>query len=230
VFAKIQRIGRAAAVAASIAAFALFVQPAQAASVPFGLDTEFSGATPPAGSPFWLLATFDDGGTAGSVSLSIDAAGLTGTEFVSEFYFNFDGDPTTLTIAEVTTGADASTAPSATVSTGTDSFKADGDGSFDVLLEYPTSGDRFTSGELSNWLITGTGIVADDFLALSFVKGGDKEGLFVAAHIQGIGDDGADSGWITGTVVPLPAALPLFLTGLAGLGLLGWLRRRAGVA
>jgi hypothetical protein len=30
----------------------------------------------------------------------------------------------------------------------------------------------------------------------------------------------------TGTVTPLPAALPLFATGLAGIGLLGWRRKR----
>ena len=33
----------------------------------------------------------------------------------------------------------------------------------------------------------------------------------------------------SGTPTPLPAALPLFATGLAGLGLLGWRRKRKAV-
>ncbi len=32
---------------------------------------------------------------------------------------------------------------------------------------------------------------------------------------------------LTVTAVPLPAALPLFLSALAGLGLMGWRRKRA---
>ena len=34
----------------------------------------------------------------------------------------------------------------------------------------------------------------------------------------------------SGTAVPLPAALPLFATGIGGLGLLGWRRKRKGAA
>ena len=43
-----------------------------------------------------------------------------------------------------------------------------------------------------------------------------------------VSNDGPDSfiGFAQSAVVPLPAALPLFATGLAGLGLLGWRKKR----
>lgn len=36
--------------------------------------------------------------------------------------------------------------------------------------------------------------------------------------------------FVVGTVTPLPASLPLFATGLGGLGLLGWRRKRKAAA
>jgi hypothetical protein len=57
---------------------------------------------------------------------------------------------------------------------------------------------------------------------------------FYNLSFQGIGEDlGAGGGtvWLLDDVsltptTPLPAALPLFATGLGGLGLLGWRRKR----
>jgi hypothetical protein len=47
-----------------------------------------------------------------------------------------------------------------------------------------------------------------------------------------VSNDGPDSfvGFAETSVVPLPAALPLFASGLAGLGLLGWRRKRKAAA
>ena len=39
-------------------------------------------------------------------------------------------------------------------------------------------------------------------------------------------DDGSDGIWAATPPTPLPAALPLFATGLGALGLLGWRRKR----
>jgi hypothetical protein len=46
---------------------------------------------------------------------------------------------------------------------------------------------------------------------------------FSLGNFQEFSSDGT---YIIGTATPLPAALPLFATGLGGLGLLGWRRKR----
>ncbi|GAH74224.1 unnamed protein product, partial [marine sediment metagenome] len=62
----------------------------QASVVSYDLSIEFSGATPPAGAAPWLNATFDDGGSAGSVDLTLTAVNLVGSEFVNVWLFNLD--------------------------------------------------------------------------------------------------------------------------------------------
>jgi hypothetical protein len=84
---------------------------------------------------------------------------------------------------------------------------------------------------------------ADDILAIVYSLQGSLDfddlvntlldgSLRIGLHLRSIGvaedSDSFISSRITVTPVPLPAALPLFGTGLALLGLLGWRRRRAG--
>jgi hypothetical protein len=54
-------------------------------------------------------------------------------------------------------------------------------------------------------------------------------GLFSGSTYFNIHTSNFPGGEIRGELIatPLPAALPLFATGLAGLGLLGWRRKRA---
>lgn len=185
------------------------------AVVQFDYVFEFSGATAPAGSAPWLTATFDDGGTSGSVVLTLSASGLTGTEFVSAWYFNVDP------FANLTSITQTSTDPLATISIGEDGFKADGDGLFDFKIDF--AANAFTSGDTAVFAILGTGLLAGAFSAVSALMGGPESGgLLAAAHVQSIGIDGEDSGWVA--AIPIPAALPLFLAALAGLGLVA--RRR----
>jgi len=188
-----------------LAAFS-FPPTSQAAIVAYDLCIEFSGATPPAGPSPWLRATFDDGDITGNVTLTMEDLNLTDTEFVSEWYFNLDPvlNLTNLTI-------DFYDVQSGTVSTGTDSFKADGDGLYDILFSFPTSGDRFGDGESSTWTFTLDGLTANSFDFLSLPDGG--HGPYpTAAHVQGIA--GGYSGWIT---TPIPGAVWLFGAGLFGL-------------
>ena len=186
-------------------------------------EFEFSGATAPIGIPPWLTATFDDQDTPGSVIMTLIATNLTGGEFVSGWYFNLDPvlapmDATDLIFSTpVITGS--FTTPS--ISTGIDAFKADGDGKYDILLNFDTSGSistRFTSGDAISYTITGiSSLTADSFNTLSQPAGG--HGPFpMAAHVQGIGPDGALSGWVT---APEPATVSFL-----ALGSLLLLRRR----
>lgn len=216
---------------AATVALGAFSQSASAAVVQFNFDNEFSGGQIPAGATPWLTATFDDGGSAGSVQLTLDS-GLVANEFYSGIYFNLDPALDASALGFAYDGA--STGPAASVSTGTDAFQADGDGLYDILFSFPTSnaGDRFGAGESVTYSITGAGLTADDFAFFSAPRGG-KGPFFAAAHVQGIGVEfcsdqdaaagGCGSGWIA-PPVPVPAAVWLFASGL--LGLVGVARRK----
>lgn len=179
-------------------------------------DTVFSGATP-AGSAPWLLATFTD--TATGVDLSVSAFNLSGSEFVGKLYFNNINYPTTLGH----TFDGSSTAPTPGFDQGLDSYKADGDGWYDIRFTFPTNGsDRFTNGEIFNATLTGTGLTAASFNSLSSPGGGAGTWL-AAAHIQGTPANalGETSGWVAGTpnTVPEPVSTVLFLVGGATLAI-----------
>jgi hypothetical protein len=64
---------------------------ANAAVITFNLTTEFSGGTAPVGSTPWATATFDDSfGGANTARLTMMAGNLSGTEFISAWYFNLN--------------------------------------------------------------------------------------------------------------------------------------------
>jgi hypothetical protein len=179
---------------------------------------EFSGGAPPAGPTPWLTVRYDDGGASGSVTMTFTATNLVGSEFVSGLYLNVvpSMDPNALTFGSpVKTGSFTSPA----IHRGTDAFKADGDGYFDILLSFATSGGeagRFTAADAVSYTITGpASLTAASFAARSASRG---TGYPIAAHVQGIGTDGCLSGWVT---VPEPASLSLL-----ALGCLTAIRRR----
>ncbi len=204
-----------------IAAAALFAvgSPASAATLVLGLDFEFSGATAPGGTAPWVTATFDDSfGGPNTVRLTMSANNLIGTENIAGWYFNFDPalDPTALTFTPV----DNSDSVPNSISTGVDAFKADGDGLYDFLFDFPPppgfASARFTAGEVVIYDITYTSAIsASSFEYFSTPDGGNGTYLS-AAHILGTGG-GSESGWI-GTVVPEPSTALLVGFGLAALG------------
>jgi hypothetical protein len=197
------------------------------------LSIEYSNGTPPAGSLPWLTATFDDEGTPGDVKLKLTATNLTGTEFVTNWTFNLNPalSPANI-IFSIPTKTGSFTSP--TISKLVNSFSAGPDGSYDIQFSFNTSGagggiHRFGVGESAEFVITGSGaaagLVAGDF-AFKSQNGNLGVGgpFYTAAHVQGIGANGEDSGWITlqpgfdpFNTVPEPTTLALVALSLSWL-------------
>ena len=167
---------------------------ASASSVSYNFGAVSDG-TAPAGSPPWLQAVISDTGMpANTVNLTLTAGNLTGSDFVTCWYFNLNPslDPTQLAFT-VSGSSGSFTGPS--VQTGANGFKAGPDGKYDVLLGFASTGNdstRFTSGDSISFNITGiSGLTIGDFGWLSTSASGG--GAFVsAAHVI----SGDDSGWI----------------------------------
>jgi hypothetical protein len=198
-----------AAVAATLSLFALA---GNAATLQLDFDYDFSDpldpdSQAPDGAGPYMTAVFDDGGSAGSVTLTITLAGDIGSADVSEIYLNVD-DSIGIENLSVVAG-DVSAVTSAGIFTGTDSYKADADGWFDLYIDLPPpGGDRFTAGESLVFNITGAGITANDFFFQSTPDPIDPNGPFYGAAKFGTTGDGTKSAWIA--AVPIPAAVWLF--------------------
>jgi hypothetical protein len=208
----------------------LFTGSARAGTLTFNLEYEFSGSGAGNLSP-GLKITLDDGGGTGSVTLTIDATGMTPSSIkIDGVYLNVSGNNLGGMSFAHTSG------PSATVSIGpADNYKADGDGHFDILLDFPNGGAAaFTPGEISKYTITRTGLTANSFNDISVNGPVGNTGYRAAAHILGLGPTGNDSGWYTetptnGLAVPEPSTVVLALVG--GLAVLGVrMRRRSPVS
>lgn len=202
---------------------------AQGTVISFSLEMEFSGATPPEGPTPWMIATFDDQGTPGSVDLTLEAVslcvpvnGVDESEFVFEWLFNFDPLQDSSALVFTQTGKTGEfTDP--TVNLADDFFRADGDGNYDIqVLFAATNGPKTKFGcpqpgkpiETVTFTITAPtlpDITANSFAYLSAPgpDPGDPGPFPTAAKIGGIGElDG--SGWIT---VPEPVTCLFFALG-----------------
>jgi hypothetical protein len=203
-----------------------------ASGITYQFDNEFSSGTPPSGPAPWITATIQTV-TPGTVQLTVANNGLLGSEFVSGFYLNLNTNfnPLNLSISYVSSSGSflAPSVGSGTIELGRDSFKADGDGKYDVLFDFSTvSGSTFGAGESITYQISGiSGLVADDFVYLSAPNGGHGP-FYAAAHVQGIGPSGALSGWVEPSlgaqVFQVPEPSCGVLLGLS-VGLLGFARR-----
>ena len=187
------------------------------AVVSLALHDEFSGGTQPLGS---LLVQFTDI-DATTVELRVTST-LVGTEFLDALYLNLNPlyDPSSIVfsapIRNGVFGADPA------ISLATNGFQADGDGKYDIRLDFDNAppGDRFDQLDIVTYSISRpAGLSESDFKFLSLPAGGHGP-FFAAAHIQAIGpNDG--SGWIApGNSVPDGGATLMMLgAAISGMGL-----------
>jgi VPDSG-CTERM motif len=188
----------------------------------FTLNTAFSGDQPD-GTVKVDITDF----ALNTVQLTITsqlADPLAPLENMESLYLNLNPnyDPTSLLFAK-TGGTGSFTDP--LISTGTNAFKADGDGLYDILFAFAPPGVRFDSTDSITYQVTrAAGLVAADFNELSAPAGGHGPFL-AAAHIQNT-DGPQGSGWIAPNGAHVPdGGATVMLMGTA-LACLGALRRR----
>ena len=184
--------------------------PASATLVSFDMAVIFEGPGVPTNPPPWVIATFDDGGTTGTVDLTISAPGLYGNpEKVAAVYFNLNPalDPTQLMFsAPIKTGS----FEDPVISLGVDAFQANGDGLYDILIDFNNGNqqDAFNGSETVQYTITLASLTANSFDFPSTPDGGTGEHK-TAAHLLSLGA-AEESAWVT---IPEPATVCLLALG-----------------
>jgi hypothetical protein len=182
--------------------------PGFAADYQYLFNDAFSGTMPASSNNVWMNAVFHDV-SPGTVELTVSNLNLTGSENVDQLYLNLapNLDATKLNFTFLS-GSGGFDVPS--ISQGTNSFKADGDGKYDILFDFTSSSTaqhQFTQGEYLTYTITGiSGLTAADFAYLSFPAGGAGP-FYAAGHVQRIGAD-SQSGWISADIVSPIASVP----------------------
>ena len=196
---------------------------AHAATVTFNY-TESFGAVSPDGPAPWATSVIEDIAQ-DTVRLTMSVADTVGQAVLTGMYFSLvDDSQSTLDGLDFTYVSGSGPAASQVLAT-TDGFMADGDGSYDILFDFPPppGPPSFGFGDTVVYEITGGGLDALDFNVFGTPGPGGNPGPFLSvARFQSTGPSGGDSDWVG--AVPVPAAVWLFGSGL--LGLVGVARRK----
>ncbi|MEW6599952.1 MAG: hypothetical protein AB1499_03190 [Nitrospirota bacterium] len=209
----------------------LIISQAGATEFAIPMDYEYSQGTEPAASSPWAAATFVYK-SPNTVTLSLSAVNLVGSEFISVWLFNFDPilDPDLLSFTAVST----TDAGPTSINTGADSFKAGPSKYYDIEFSFPSSNgrssNRFTGGESLMYDITYTGDGTFNEYSFNFENSSDgiDTRYHSAMHVQSI-DPGGKSGWVGNTnvaIVPEPVSSILFLSGCAVFGIRRYQKKR----
>ena len=191
----------------------------------------FSAATVRADPVVFVLQgpAFSSNTPAGSITITITQS--TASSVQISITNNTDGDIDDLYFNNILAGPAWGTTSDCTECTsvlfGSNAFKADGDGFYDLQVMFSSAGgahgaDRFAPGDTVVFTVSSTGITPESFLAFS-APGGGAGPFRVAAHVISIDSQDGQSGWISDPV-PEPATLLLLGSGLVGIA--ARLRRR----
>ncbi len=213
-------------IAASIILAGLLPFSARSAAINFNFGQVFTGSGPVSPIQPWVQATFADV-TPGTVLLTVTNPNLTGYENVDELYFNLNPIYSPNDLSFTLQSSSAGFTPP-TISEGVNSFKADGDGKYDVLFQFSQGGNAFGVGDSMIYVISGGANIpnlnAMDFAYMSAPAGGNGP-FYSAIHVQRISSPtGTTSGWVAPldnqyVVAPEPGAGLFGLLAIAlGLG------------
>lgn len=192
---------------------------AQADPVTFVLGgADFSGPTANTGGNITVHIQNIAGGVRITVTNNLVDPGA----FLGSLYLNTSVAPLAGALGTCVNCA-ATNGQTMTFNFGSDAFQADGDGRYDILIDFSTAAaDRLLAGEVVIFDVTSTtvGFTSDSFLVFS-APGGGNGPFRAAAHIQSLPNGQSD--FIT-EEIPEPTSMILLGTGLATLA--AGLRRR----
>ena len=183
----------------------------------------YTGGSTPSGDQPWVDVWLEDTTQAGTVAIRIDLKNLVDGEFLTDLHLSLrPGFSATNLLLSIVDRQGDFLDPQ--VDLGEDKYKAGGGNYYDILLEFAAKqADRFGADESITFLVSGPA----DLTARAFDtppsqgKGKydpDAPMYVAAAHVQGTGEDGEDSAWITNpggviTVIPEPATMSLLAIG-----------------
>lgn len=159
----------------------------------YQLNNVFSGDTPGGAAP-WATATFTP---TDSTHVTLTLTGNLGSQFITEWDFNFSPSLTISSLsASMTNCTTCTTVP---IKISTNAYKADGDGWYDINIDFKSGppSARFNNSDTATIVFnyTGTGTFNENSFNFFGTPGGGSGPFHTAAHVQNTPN--GCSGWIS---------------------------------